>query len=179
MSEDIGPFERKWEAIQARMGEVVDGQLTVTQDGKAVRFFSDGETRRYTKSTPPAMAYELVDDTYTTGGMGAQRGPSGQSPLCVCWTRLKLHAWGETHAQAHEMRRRMIAAIHDELGADNYRLENGAWHGRDVNDKGVAYVFVSAWASVITRDERATTTVIIRDFVPMGLEMKNPGDTLP
>ncbi len=176
---DDGLFERKWDAIQARMGEVVAGQLVVEQDGMPIRFYSDGETGRYLKSTPPAMAYEVVDDAYTPVGIGTQHGPAGESPLWVCWTRVKLHLWGESHAQTHEMRRRLIAAMHDEFRADNYRLENGAWHGRDVNDKGIAYVFVAAWASVITRVEASTTTVAISDFKPLGLEMKNPGDTLP
>jgi len=168
-----------WKAIQARLGEVVDGELVAIQDGKPIKFFSDGEGGKYLKAAPPAMAYELVDDAYEAVGTGAQRGPGVAGPLWRCWTRVKLHVWGKDNGQVHEMRRRLIAALHDEAGTGNYRLENGAWHSRDVGSDGVAYVFVAGWALVITRDPGETATVTISDFRPLGLEMKNPGDTLP
>ena len=174
-----GPFERWWAAIRARMGEVVDGELVAVQDGETIRFFSDNETGKYMDGGPLAMAYELVDDNYVLKGIGAQRGPGAPGPLWICWTRVKLHIWGNTADQTHEMRRRLIAAVHDIAGADNYRLESGTWHSREVDSAGVAYSFLVGWALVITRDPNETATVTIADFRPLGLEMKNPGDTLP
>src|SRR5690242_15256143 len=109
-------------------------------DSKEIAFYGDAEQGKYENGRPPAINFRFVDDSYGPP-RSARRGGVGNDPIWSCATRIGVHIWGADAEQVHEIRRRIIVALHNVSGHGNYRLEPGAWNTGGVNDKGSVYVF--------------------------------------
>lgn len=143
-------FGKWWKAIVDGVGSSIDG--------KAIQFFDDSERGSYGQGAPPAVNVRFIDDAYAEPH-SARRGGLGQDVLWRVDMRVSLHVWGVDIEQAHELRRRVIVALHN-AAHGNYRVEGGAWNTGDVaSSLGVSNVFVTVWEIPIVRDPEALAVI--------------------
>ena len=139
-----GTFDTWWNAIKAGVGTSIDG--------KTIGFYADGQEGQFEKGNYPALNYRFVDDTYGPA-KSARGGHNGADPIWTCSTRIGMHVWGKDAEQVHELRRRLILALHTACrGHQNYRLEAGTWNTGGDMSHGVKYVFATIWDIPIVRD---------------------------
>ncbi len=166
-----GPFATWWSLIQARLG--------TSYRGDELHYFSDNQRGQFHSDRPPAILYELVEDDFGTD-TGSRRGPgSAQAdPLWNANTAINFHVFGKDPDDVHELRRALIAAIHDVgVGAGSYRLRGGTWDTGKVTSNGSAYVLHAALKIPITRDLEAKRVITQFDLDDYGLQQ--PGDNTP
>ncbi len=167
----VGPFNAWWQRIQARLGKNFAGD--------EVKYFGDHEGGPFKNSRPPAIRFELGDDTYGTDGMGSRRGPASTLPdtLLLSETTIIFHVWGKHPDHTHALRRALIAAIHVvATGGGSYRLRGGTWKTDEVKANGSAYLLAAALKIPITRDPetRVSPNYLLDDY-----GFKHPGDDTP
>lgn len=146
----VGTFETWWQAIITGVGAVIDG--------KSIAFFDDLERGKFGQGAPPAINMRFLDDVYSPAH-SARGGRGGADPIWTCGTRVGLHIWGLSPDQVHELRRRVIVALHNVAGHRNYRLEGGAWNTGTVVTTGSIYVFAMTWDIPIVRDVEGTAVI--------------------
>jgi hypothetical protein len=161
----IGPFADWWSRLQERLGDSFQGD--------ALLYFADDQIGRYKNSRPPAVAFELGTDGYTND-TGARRGPADLSgdPLFNVETQILFHVWGKNPDYTHEMRRALIAALHDTRHG-SYRLAGGTWKSGEVPANGSVYVFAVQLKIPITRDLEGKA--VITGFTPNDISISHPG----
>ncbi len=162
-----GVFETWWNAIVAGVGSEIDGQV--------IRFYTDAEQSKYGQGAPPAINYRFVDDSYAPADSIRRGAGNGPDAIFTCATRIGMHVWAKTYDQAHEMRRRIIVALHTAARGSfqNYRLEGGTWVTNDiVQTNGVAYVFGLIWMIPIVRNDETTAVI---NAMPDDVGIQTPG----
>lgn len=163
-----GPFADWWARIQARLGQ--------TFAGDPLKYFADHEGGSYKNSRPPAIWFELGDDTYGTEGMGSRRGPASTLPdtLFLADTTILFHVWGKHPDHTHELRRALIDAIHVVGGGGgSYRLRGGTWNTGGVQSNGSDYVLTAVLKIPITRNPEARVSPI---YLQDDYGIVKPGD---
>lgn len=154
MATSPATFTTWWNAIVAGIDKVIDGQ--------DIAFFDDNDQGKFGQGKPPAINMRFIDDAYLPP-KGGRRGGAGDDPIWSCSTRIGMHIWGRDPDQVHEIRRRLIAALHDVASHGNYRLENGAWNTGTVMEKGAIYVFATIWDIPIVRNAGGTAVITQMD----------------
>lgn len=145
-----GAFETWWNAIVDGVGDSIDGA--------AIKFHDQANQGKFDQGSPPAINMRFVDDSYGPP-KSARGGRDGADPIWTSETRIGLHIWGNDPDQAHELRRRVIVAIHNVAGHRNYRPEAGAWNTGTVVTVGCIYVFSMIWDIPIARDAEGTAAI--------------------
>ena len=148
-----GVFDTWWAAIVAGVGTQIDGH--------AIKAFDDNDQGKFGQGAPPAINMRFVDDAYGPA-KSARGGRGGADPIWTCATRIGIHIWGRGADQVHEIRRRLIVALHNACGHGNYRLEPGTWNTGTVVTSGCIYVLGVIWDIPIARD--ADATAVISEF---------------
>lgn len=164
----MGPFDEWLTKVKARMGPSFGGQKILYFD------FGAQQLAMYLNSRPPAIAFELGDDRFTTD-TGARRGANSveADPLYIADTTVTVHVLGQDADETHELRRAMIAALWD-IGHQSYRLSVGTWNTGNVQSNGTAYLFPVMLRIPITRDPEGKA--VITDFTPNDFDIQQPGD---
>lgn len=145
-----GVFETWWQAIIDGVGDSIDGA--------EIKFYDHANQGRFGQGSPPAINMRFVDDAYGPP-KSARGGREGADPIWTCETRIGLHIWGKDPVQVHELRRRVIVALHNVAGHRNYRLVDGAWNTGTPVTVGCIYVFPMIWDIPIVRNAEATGVI--------------------